>query len=334
MYEMDGVPATPMMNTNGLELLDIFDSNENNIIDIDQFVNLIRGTESPNFLNFDLINGCFADNQFGPTSAAATPGDLFGFGQISGNDPNSVLNTLPSFDHGEEVKGDGDQEEQDDEENRHSSETNTGSITSSAKNGRAKGDRSRTLMSERKRRGSMKEKLYALRALVPNITKMDKASIVGDAVLYVQNLQTQAKKLEEEIGDLEASLLGPDQRYQGSNVVNNVPRTTIHISNTTQSIPKIIIQMDMFQVDERGFYMRLVCNKGKGIGASLYKVLESLTSFKVQTSNLASAADRFELTVTLHVKDSVREMSLPNSKLWVVGALLNQGFEFKSPFTP
>lgn len=35
-----------------------------------------------------------------------------------------------------------------------------------------KGDRARTLISERKRRSGMKEKLYALRSLVPNITKV------------------------------------------------------------------------------------------------------------------------------------------------------------------
>ena len=42
---------------------------------------------------------------------------------------------------------------------------------------------------------------------------MDKASIIGDAVLYVQDLQIQAKKLKAEIAGLEASLAG-SERYQ------------------------------------------------------------------------------------------------------------------------
>lgn len=35
---------------------------------------------------------------------------------------------------------------------------------------------------------------------------MDKASIVGDAVLYVKQLQMQAKKLKAEISVLESSI--------------------------------------------------------------------------------------------------------------------------------
>lgn len=42
---------------------------------------------------------------------------------------------------------------------------------------------------------------------------MDKASIIGDAVRYVQDLQMQAKKLKAEIAGLEASLAG-SERYQ------------------------------------------------------------------------------------------------------------------------
>lgn len=58
----------------------------------------------------------------------------------------------------------------------------------------------------------------------------------------------------------------------------------------------------MFQVEERGYYMKLNCSKGEGVTASLYKVLESLTSFDVKTSNLASTAEAFVLTVTLTVR--------------------------------
>ena len=59
--------------------------------------------------------------------------------------------------------------------------------------------------------------------------------------------------------------------------------------------------MDVFQVEERGFYVRLVCNKGGGVALSLYKALESLTDFIVQSSNLATVSERFVLTFTLNV---------------------------------
>ena len=40
---------------------------------------------------------------------------------------------------------------------------------------------------------------------------------------------------------------------------------------------------------------------GERVAMSLYKVLESLTSFSIQSSNLASASDRFILTATINV---------------------------------
>lgn len=59
--------------------------------------------------------------------------------------------------------------------------------------------------------------------------------------------------------------------------------------------------MDMFQVDERGFYVKIVCNKGERIAASLYKSLESLRDFNVQNSNLATVSDNFLLTFSFNV---------------------------------
>lgn len=60
-------------------------------------------------------------------------------------------------------------------------------------------------------------------------------------------------------------------------------------------------QMEVFEVEKRGFYVRVVSNKGRGIAALLYKALESLTTFTLATSNLAASAHNYVFTFTLHV---------------------------------
>ncbi|VVB01564.1 unnamed protein product [Arabis nemorensis] len=310
-----------LSNINDLEL-------HNFLVDpiFDQFINLIRGDQTIHqtiqdpILDFDLgplqSSPCFIDeNQFIPTPVD----DLFD--ELPDLD-STVAESFRSFD-GDSVRAGGDDDYNDGDDSSATTTNNDGSR-------KTKTDRSRTLISERRRRGRMKDKLYALRSLVPNITKMDKASIVGDAVLYVQELQSQAKKLKADIAGLEASLnstggyeeLAPDahksQPFRGIN----------------PPVSKKIIQMDVIQVEEKGFYVRLVCNKGEGVASSLYKSLESLTSFQVQNSNLSSpSSDKYLLTYTLDGTCFEQSLNLPNLKLWITGSLLNQGFEFVKPFT-
>ncbi|KAJ0052470.1 hypothetical protein Pint_03436 [Pistacia integerrima] len=66
---------------------------------------------------------------------------------------------------------------------------------------------------ERQRREKLNQRFYALRAVVPNVSKMDKASLLGDAISYINELKSKLVNAESDKEDLQTQLESMKQEF-------------------------------------------------------------------------------------------------------------------------
>lgn len=59
---------------------------------------------------------------------------------------------------------------------------------------------------ERQRREKLNQKFYALRVVVPNVSKMDKASLLGDSIIYINELKAKVQASDSEKEELRNQL--------------------------------------------------------------------------------------------------------------------------------
>ncbi|WCJ40229.1 basic helix-loop-helix (bHLH) DNA-binding superfamily protein [Euphorbia peplus] len=101
-------------------------------------------------------------------------------------------------------------------------------VTGGDQKGKKKGMPAKNLMAERRRRKRLNDRLYMLRSVVPKISKMDRASILGDAIDYL-------KELLQRINDLHNEL---ESTPPGSSLLPGSTTTTYHpLTPTPSTLP-------------------------------------------------------------------------------------------------
>ncbi|KAJ1270354.1 hypothetical protein BS78_06G047800 [Paspalum vaginatum] len=153
----------------------------------------------------------------------------------------------------------------------------------------------KNILMERDRRRKLNEKLYALRSVVPNITKMDKASIIKDAIEYIQQLQAEERQMLQEVRALEAASDGPEERYEYEYdegvLLQAERRKKMKRAQSAPSIPAPVEvqELSVSEVGDRVLVVSVTCSNGRDAMARVCRAVEELR-LRVITANITSVA--------------------------------------------
>ncbi|CAK7345710.1 unnamed protein product [Dovyalis caffra] len=167
-------------------------------------------------------------------------------------------------------------------------------------------------VSERNRRKKLNDKLLALREAVPRISKMDKPSIIKDAIEYIQDLQEQEKRLQAEITELESQRLMKDPGYDYEpelSVLLRSKRTRhdqIWDRRLARSCPIEVHELSITYMGENTLFVSLTCKKTTDTMIRICEVFESL-KLKIIATNLTTLSGMVKNTVLIKVDEEEKE---------------------------
>ncbi|XP_061366059.1 transcription factor bHLH18-like [Gastrolobium bilobum] len=135
------------------------------------------------------------------------------------------------------------------------------------------------IIAERKRREKISQLFIALSALIPGLQKMDKASVLGDAIKYVKVLKEQVKQMEEQskrrsvesVVFVKKSQLSADDDVISDTSSNSCDGNSDDPSKINLSLPEVEAR-----VSEKNVLIRIHCQKEKATLLNIFREIEKL----------------------------------------------------------
>lgn len=184
------------------------------------------------------------------------------------------------------------------------------------------------LMTERRRRERLNSQFLALRAVVPNITKMNKLSTLEDAINYIKSLQQKVTVLEKKLtvnGSGEAS--APTDTPQGSHSNVSSPSTmdTLRRMGPRQSLlgrqsdllalsevaEKLPVDVEVKLLDGEQFMVNVRGKRRRGLLVEVGAAME-LASLDIQQASIMSTPHSISVGILTTKIGEERKIQSPN----------------------
>ncbi|KAI3513989.1 hypothetical protein L2E82_12317 [Cichorium intybus] len=189
-------------------------------------------------------------------------------------------------------------------------ETLSSYYDSSSPDGSQSATASKNIVSERNRRKKLNDRLFALRAVVPKISKMDKASIIKDAIEYIQILHDQERTIQAEMMQLEARKLESENMdisrqtsFRSTEISKKLKRPEqAYDPSGSRPYPIEVLELSVSYVGEKTVLVNLKCSKKRDTIVKLCEVFESL-KLKIVTANISVFSDRLFNTLFIQADE-------------------------------